>query len=409
VAKQRKSRKCWSKSVGEYGYRVRVYELYPGSNLYRSVWQGGKEDKQTLGHKDRELAVLQALQLIAHLRSMGREARQGEITLGALRVRYVASKAHAAKKERTRIEDERKLERVVAYLGPALRASALDEERILAYIVARRSGEPGLLHVRERTSAEGQPAVRNRTIEADLVALRTMLHWAAKVRNDQGQPLLASDPLKGITFPKEQNPRRPIVNEDDYQDLLAAAGAVHPLLPVGLTVSNGTGRRLSAWRQLRWRDVRFDREQYGAIQWPGETDKNGLALLRPITPEVRDALLSIRPPNPDPDAYVFPSPGNPRKPLSKRRAYTWLRKAYGAAGLVPEAGGMWHPVRRKWTTERKGYPLADIAAAGGWKDERSLKSYLQEDPDTVRKVVLEPTHQLRRGAGTGAFGQESIS
>jgi hypothetical protein len=89
-------------------------------------------------------------------------------------------------------------------------------------------------------------------------------------------------------------------------------------------------------------------------------------------------------------------PRNPPKPLSKRQAYKWLRKAYEAAGLEPEPGGMWHPVRRKWVTERKGYPLADIAAAGGWKDERSLKSYLQEDPDTVRKVVLEPTHRLRR-------------
>jgi integrase len=398
MAKPRKGRKCWSRSVGEYGYRVRVYEQYPGSNLYRSVWQDGKEDKQTLGHKDRELAVLQAHQLIAHLRSMGRDARQGEITLGALRARYVASKAHAAKKERTRVEDERKLERVVAYLGPTLRASALDGERILAYVAARRAGESGLLHVRERRPADGSAAVRNRTIEADLVALRTMLHWAAKVRNNQGQPLLASDPLKGITFPKEQNPRRPIVNEDDYEELLAAAGSVHPLLPAALTVSNGTGRRLSAWRQLRWRNVHFDREQYGAIHWPGETEKTGVELLRPITPEVRDALLSIRPAHPDPDAYVFPSPADPRKPLATRRAYTWLRKAYAAAGLEPEPGGMWHPLRRKWTTERKGYPLPDIAAAGGWKDERSLKSYLKEDAETVRKVVLEPTHTLRRGS-----------
>lgn len=41
-------------------------------------------------------------------------------------------------------------------------------------------------------------------------------------------------------------------------------------------------------------------------------------------------------------------------------------------------------------------PATESAAAGGWKDERSLKSYMQEDPETVRKVVLEPTHRLRR-------------
>lgn len=37
-------------------------------------------------------------------------------------------------------------------------------------------------------------------------------------------------------------------------------------------------------------------------------------------------------------------------------------------------------------TERKNYPLVDIAAAGGWKNDRSLKSYMQKDPETVRKV-----------------------
>jgi hypothetical protein len=78
----------------------------------------------------------------------------------------------------------------------------------------------------------------------------------------------------------------------------------------------------------------------------------------------------------------------------------WLRGAYKKAGFAPRPGGLWHPFRRKWATERKGYPLADIAAAGGWKDERSLKSYLQADQETIRKVVLEPTHKLRAGGAT---------
>jgi hypothetical protein len=36
---KRRSRgtKCWSRSVGEYGYTVRIFEIHPGSNLYRSV------------------------------------------------------------------------------------------------------------------------------------------------------------------------------------------------------------------------------------------------------------------------------------------------------------------------------------------------------------------------------------
>ena len=220
----------------------------------------------------------------------------------------------------------------------------------------------------------------------------------------EGGPLLASDPLKGIAFPRELNPRGPVLNEDDLQALLAVADTIHPLLRPALIVADGTGRRLSAWRQLRWRDIDFSREQYGAIHWPGETDKGGLAMWRPISARVRDVLLGLRPTKPEPDEPVFPAPRTPSTPVAKRQLHTWLKKAYQASRMVPDPGGMWHPVRRKWVSERKGYPLADIAAAGGWKDERSLKSYMKEDPDTVRKVVLEPTHQLRRGAAQSKPG-----
>ena len=73
----------------------------------------------------------------------------------------------------------------------------------------------------------------------------------------------------------------------------------------------------------------------------------------------------------------------------------WLRKTYELAEIAPQLGGMWHPTRRKWATERKGYPVKDVAAAGGWKDEATmLKSYQQADPETVRQVVLHPTQRI---------------
>lgn len=410
MAKQKRSsakrKKCWSQSVGEYGLTVRVYELYPGSNLYRSVWIAGKgggkggEDKKSLGHKDRDLAVREAYELIAHLRSTSDGVRQGEITLGALMVRYLASRKHAAKKERTAKADERKLRRVVAFLGATKRASSLDEEAILEFVEARRRGDPSLLYVARR-GKDKNATVRDGTVWADLVALHTMVRWGCITKNSGGVTLLGADPLKGIEFPKELNPRQPIVNHDDVEALLAVAESVHPLLRPALVVAEGTGRRNGPWRQLRWRDIHFDREEFGAIQWPGETDKGKTALYRPISRAVRDALLSIRPERPDPDRAVFPSSVDPRRPVNKKTMYDWLQKAYALAGLTPESGGMWHPFRRKWVSERKGYPLVDIAAAGGWKDERSLKSYMQEDPETVRKVVLEPTHRLRRQAPSG--------
>ncbi len=47
------------------------------------------------------------------------------------------------------------------------------------------------------------------------------------------------------------------------------------------------------------------------------------------------------------------------------------------------AGGLWHPYRRKWATERKHLSLKDVAAAGGWRDvETLLTCYQQPDQDS---------------------------
>ncbi|HWP36338.1 MAG TPA: hypothetical protein VNL18_02175 [Gemmatimonadales bacterium] len=48
------------------------------------------------------------------------------------------------------------------------------------------------------------------------------------------------------------------------------------------------------------------------------------------------------------------------------------------AALPKLAGGLWHPYRRKWATERKHFPLKDVAAAGGWRDVETLLECYQE-------------------------------
>ena len=56
---------------------------------------------------------------------------------------------------------------------------------------------------------------------------------------------------------------------------------------------------------------------------------------------------------------------------------------------------MWHSLRRKWATERKAYPIKDVTFAGGWRTERTvLSSHQQADAETVRQVVLHPTHRM---------------
>ena len=200
-----------------------------------------------------------------------------------------------------------------------------------------------------------------------------------------------------MRFPREQNPKRPVMRHDEYLKLLEVADAVSPLLKLALIVAEGTGRRSSACRKLIWRDVRFDE---GMIHWRAENDKKGYEQVIPMSQGVHDALLAQRVlTGAGPDEPVFPGGKRPTEPCGRHSFDRWLRQAYERAGLKPQPGGLWHPLRRKWVTERKGYPVKDLAAAGGWRDEQTmLRSYQGTDADTVRQIVLNPTLRLHSEA-----------
>ena len=67
-----------------------------------------------------------------------------------------------------------------------------------------------------------------------------------------------------------------------------------------------------------------------------------------------------------------------------------LEEAEKLAGLEKLDGTLWHAYRRKWATERKHHPDADVAAAGGWANPNTLRLvYQQADQDTMLQVVLE--------------------
>jgi integrase len=183
------------------------------------------------------------------------------------------------------------------------------------------------------------------------------------------------------------------MSHDVYLRLLDFADRVHPLLKLALVVAEGTGRRLSAWRNLFWDDVDFDA---GKIRWRAANDKKGYEQVVPMSNAVKRALTAARRAQQTiGNTPVFPAPKNPAQPCGRHVLDGWLRKAYQLAELTPQPGGMWHCLRRKWATERKGYPVKDVAFAGGWRTERTvLSSYQQADAETVRQVVLHPTQRI---------------
>ena len=127
----------------------------------------------------------------------------------------------------------------------------------------------------------------------------------------------------------------------------------------------GTGRRISAVCALCHEDLRLG-ERPPSIRWPAATSKNGVESVVPIGPRVRAAIDRILAERPGIGrAPLFPAPDDPARPMDRYLADRWLRQAEKLAGLTPLLGGRWHPFRRKWATERKGYPVKDVAAAGG--------------------------------------------
>jgi integrase len=383
----RKSRRCWSKSIGERGHRVRLYEARPGGPIMRSVFVTGKEARKSLGHRDKEKAVRQGYELLTDLLVNEQALEDHSLTLGLLTDLYLESPAHLSKKPRTQRAESQILRRVVELLGRTRRVDTLSESDVKRYTMARRRGDlaPGAV-------GKSRP-VGDRTIGADLEMLLRAVRWAVRERKTNGERLVKENPLLGVRLPSEKNPRRPVMKHDEYLRLVEVAERVDPLLKLALIVAEGTGRRLSAWRNLLWDDVDFEA---GTIHWRAEHDKKGHEQVLPMNQGVKDALAAARRAQQSiGNTPVFPAPKDPSSPCSADLLGTWLRKAYELAEITPQPRGMWHPLRRKWATERKGYPVKDVAAAGGWKDEGTmLKSYQQADPETIRDVVLHPTHRM---------------
>ncbi len=226
----RKSRRCWSKSIGERGHRVRLYEARPGGPIMRSVFVTGKEVRKSLGHQDKEKAVRQGYELLTALLANEQALDEQSLTLGLLVDLYLESPAHLSKKPRTQRAESQILRRVVKFLGQTRRVDTLSESDVKRYTMARRRGDAA-----PSTARRGRP-VGDRTIGADLEMLLRAIRWAVRERTTNGKRLLQENPLLGVRLPSEKNPRRPVMKHDEYLRLLEVADRVHPLLTLALIV-----------------------------------------------------------------------------------------------------------------------------------------------------------------------------
>lgn len=371
-----------------------MFEMTKGGVFYRTVWVPGQgPNRKSLHTSDKGEAERLGRELLAALLQGTVPAAPVQLTLGELWRRYrLESATFKATPQRWQREMATKTSVLLAYFGHECVVRDLMPDDQAAYTTARRAGG---IQVNEKVTTR---PVRARAVETDLAHLHRMLNWAVTVRV-QGVRLLDANPLAGTRRTREKAPRRPVATFERFTKTRAAMRAFADAaereadrvrwikMEFALVLAEATGRRLGSIRQLRWEDIDL---YAGMIRWRAETDKQGKEWVVPIPPRLVEEIRGFRKALAAVGGWCFPAEQNDSVPMDREQFDKWLRRAETKAALPKLAGGLWHPYRRKWATERKHLPLVDVAAAGGWRDKATLlECYTQPTNDALLAVMSE--------------------
>ncbi len=407
--------KLWTYQTGRMGARVTARER----TLHGNVWLYAY-DAALGGYRTRSLkfAVRDAAGKLIEEHTTRAEAAADElsnqlrrgavpnepapVTIGAL-VDLFRRDVLPAQGEEWRAEADRELTLWRSFLGERFEVRQLGAREWTALIRERQSGEVDARGERVAKLEDRRP-VAPRTIAKSLKVLRQLCRFGTHYRSGPTTFLLERDPTEGLVVPKEENPRRPVLDDARFAKLVAVADRVQMATADGkrtrsflralLVLAHHTGRRIAAILNLRASDWRPDEAKHGAILWrvgPGNRKRGAREKLVAVHPAVRDALAAHLRAHPTVgEAFLFRSPADPSRPVERHAATNWLRDAERLAELTHVKGLGFHGSRRRWATARKGLPLADVAEAGGWtKDSAALLTcYTMADDETTEAVVL---------------------
>ncbi len=371
--------KRWSYSTGERGRnRVRVFEHPETGTLFLELREGGHRRRIALGHRDRDAAKRKAEEVVAALRRNELPV-PAALTLGTLFDNYLCE-VTPRKSASSQQHDRRAAQLFLEVFGRDRKVAALNRRDWDAFIYRRLQGSDGRVG-----KVRGKP-VRARVITQNLKALRAMLNWATMAGDGRGGYLLDRDPLKGLPYPKEMSPRRPIVTDRQYRSLLKASRSISPQFELALVLAHETGHRIGSIRLLRWSDVDLDTK---TIRWRGENDKIGFEHVTWLTPKALQAVKRAQRERPMiGEAWMFPAPGDASQPVSRHLMRDWWQRGEKQAKVLRAPGLGFHSLRRLFATEMKHIPLTDLCYLGGWKEPQTvLKCYQRPDEDTMRAAL----------------------
>lgn len=379
-----RAKRGWSYSTGERGRnRVRIFEHPTTKGLFLEVYEAGRRKRIALGSRDRARAKAKAEEVAAALRQ-GTQAARNELPLQTLFDNYL--REVTPRKSPSSQQKDRQVARLfLETFGADRRVTTLSRRDWDAFIQRRRQGSDG-----RPGKVRGRP-VRDRVIAQNLKTVVAMLNWATMAGDGAGGYLLERNPFKGLPFPVEASPRRPLLSQEQYEALFGASGNIGPLFQLALVLAHETGHRIGSIRLLRWLDTDLEK---GTIRWRGENDKIGFEHVTPLSEVAREALSRARKAQGAiGDSWVFPSPENPSEPVSRHLVRDWWERGEKLGGVTHQPGLGWHSLRRKFATELKHTPLKDLCHLGGWKEPQTvLKCYQQPDESTMRQALEGRRH-----------------
>ncbi len=419
-------KRAWSYNAGERGRNwVRAFEKKPGGILFVEWYEAvpgaeaPRRKRTSLGHRDREQAKATADEIAAAFRkehTAEAKALPADPSVHELIDAYLSSETPFKSPSKQR-HDQRTAALFRDFFPATKPASTLNLGDWNGFIRARRDHRVGPALTLERMArlrarGESVPPVGDRQIEYDLRFLWAVLNWATKSGDAHGRVFLSHNPLRRFVqardWPRERNPERPTLTDEQYTRMLEAAAAIDGRAHAAMVLAHETGHRIGSIRCLRWDDVALDG---GWVRWREETDKVDWEHRTPLSAEALALLQSLAGRDGGPSSeWVFPSPKDPGRPCSRNIMRDWWDAAQKAAGLggVPRLG--WHALRRKFANDLRHVPLKDLASLGGWRDTQTLlKCYLKEDERAmVEAIQSRRSPHARRLAGgmNGVEGSE---
>jgi len=289
---------------------------------------------------------------------------------------WEAYKPAAKREKKSWKTDLARAEHLTTHMGSKI-AQEITLKDIDAYRTARFA---------EKTKYKRPPTVA--LLNREVALLRRVLNYAVACGE------LDTNPIAKVKMLREDNVRTRVIEEDEFDRLLAAA---EPALKPILLVAYDTGLRKTSILKLKWPqiDLKGDR---GKISLAPQDVKANSTPTVVLTSRVRDALRALPRST---SGYVFVNP-------KTNKRWNQIQKMWSRARKKAKLEGVWfHDLRRSFITlaRRKGVDESTIMSMSGHKTRSAFDRYnIVSQRDQERAVALIEAGRVQEAQTTGKEG-----